>query len=66
MVFLAQSKNPEYVPVGADCMRDLSTSGGIAMLHIATPAVPPAMMIAPRFRSDEDAPAGVSAFLVSS
>lgn len=41
-------------------------SGGIARLHIATPAAPPAKMIALRFRSDGEAPAGVRAFFVSS
>lgn len=34
--------------------------------HIATPAVPPAKMIAPRFNSDGDEPAGVRAFFVTS
>ena len=33
---------------------------------MATPAVPPAKMTAPRLRSDGDAPAGVSAFFVTS
>jgi hypothetical protein len=66
IVFRAQSMKPEYVPVGADCSRLLSTSGGIAMAHMATPAMPPAKMTALRFRSDGDAPAGVSAFFVTS
>lgn len=84
IVFRAQSRNPEYVPVGADCIRDLSTyqrmsailccqelcfkrtSGGMAIDHIATPADPPAIMIAPRFRSDGEAPAGVKSFLTTS
>jgi hypothetical protein len=42
------------------------TSGGIAIDHIATPAVPPANMIAPRLRSPDDEPAGVKAVLVTS
>ena len=42
------------------------TSGGIAIDHIATPAVPPATMMAPRFNSAGDEPAGVKAFLVIS
>ncbi len=42
------------------------TSGGIAIDHIATPAVPPAMMIALRLRSEGDCPAGVSSFFVTS
>jgi hypothetical protein len=66
MVLRAQSAKPLYVPVGADCRRDLSTSGGIAIAHIATPAMPPAKMTAPRLRSAGDAPAGVTARLVTS
>ena len=42
------------------------TSGGIAIAHIATPAIPPATMMAPRFNSAGDEPAGVKAFLVTS
>lgn len=42
------------------------TSGGIAKDHIATPAVPPASMIAPRLSSDTDDSVGVNAFLVTS
>jgi hypothetical protein len=42
------------------------TSGGIANAHIAIPAVPPATMIAPRFRSAGDEPTGVNIFLVIS
>ena len=38
----------------------------MAIDHIATPAVPPAMMIAPRLRSDGDWPAGVKSFFVTS
>ena len=34
--------------------------------HMATPAVPPAMIIAPKLSSDGEAPAGVRAFLVIS
>lgn len=44
----------------------LLASGGIAKDHIATPAVPPAIMIAPRFNSEGEEPAGVRAFLVTS
>jgi hypothetical protein len=44
----------------------LLTSGGIAMAHMATPAVPPAMITWPMLRSAEDALAGVSAFFVTS
>lgn len=42
------------------------TSGGIAIAHMATPAVPPANMIALKLSSEGDDPAGVSAFLVTS
>ena len=42
------------------------TSGGIAIDHIATPAVPPARMTAPRLSSDGDEPAGVNNFFVTS
>ena len=42
------------------------TSGGIANAHIATPAVPPAKMTAPRFRSAGEEPAGVKDFFVTS
>lgn len=84
IVFRAQSMNPEYVPVGADWIRDLRTcmtscqhqgapeqhkaltSGGIAIDHIAMPAMPPATMTAPRFRSDGDDPTGVNARFVTS
>jgi hypothetical protein len=38
----------------------------MATAHMATPAVPPAMMIAPRFNSVGDAPGGVKAFFVTS
>jgi hypothetical protein len=38
----------------------------MANAHMATPAVPPANMIAPRFKSAGDEPAGVNAFLVTS
>lgn len=41
-------------------------SGGIAIDHIATPAVPPATMTAPRFNSEGDVPIGVKAFFVTS
>lgn len=44
----------------------LRTSGGIAIDHIATPAVPPASRTAPKLRSLGSEPAGVSAFLVTS
>lgn len=36
------------------------------MAHMATPAVPPANMTAPRFKSAGDAPAGVKNFFVTS
>lgn len=36
------------------------------MLHIATPAVPPAMMTALKFSCDGSWPLGVSAFLATS
>jgi len=42
------------------------TSGGIAKAHMATPAVPPAMMIALKLSSEGEDPAGVSAFFVTS
>lgn len=42
------------------------TSGGIAKDHIATPAVPPAMMMAPKLSSEGEDPTGVSAFFVTS
>jgi hypothetical protein len=38
----------------------------MAILHMATPAVPPAMIIAPRFNWDGSDPAGVKAFLATS
>lgn len=38
----------------------------MAIDHIATPAVPPATMIAPRLSSEGDCPAGVSIFFVTS
>jgi hypothetical protein len=38
----------------------------MAMAHMATPAVPPATMIAPRLRSAGDEPAGMSIFFVTS
>lgn len=66
MVLRAQSMKPEYVPVGADCNRDLSTSGGMAIDHMATPAIPPANITAPRLRSEGEEPAGVTAFFVTS
>ena len=49
-----------------DVSRMLLTSGGIAMAHMATPAVPPAMITRPMLRSEDDALAGVSAFFVTS
>lgn len=42
------------------------TSGGIAIAHMATPAVPPARMTWPTLRSDDDGSAGASAFFVTS
>jgi hypothetical protein len=83
MVFRAQSKKLEYVPVGADCNLDFKTfiqdknllacaatrertSGGIAIAHMATPAVPPATMTAPIFKSAGEEPAGVRSFFVAS
>ena len=42
------------------------TSGGIAKVHMAIPAVPPARIIAPRLSSEGDAPAGVRALFVTS
>jgi len=36
------------------------------MAHIATPAVPPAIMTAPRFNSVGEAPTGVKYFFVTS
>jgi hypothetical protein len=45
-------------------MATILTSGGMAMVHIATPAVPPAKMIALKLRSVE--PAGVNHFFVIS
>jgi hypothetical protein len=42
------------------------TSGGIAIAHMATPAVPPAKMTAPKFNSAGEAPTGVNAFFVTS
>ena len=42
------------------------TSGGMAKAHMATPAVPPARIIAPKLSSDGEDPAGVRAFLVTS
>ena len=42
------------------------TSGGIAIDHMATPAIPPARITRPILRSDDDALAGVSAFFVTS
>lgn len=42
------------------------TSGGIAIAHIATPAVPPAKMTVPRLSLDGSEPAGVRARFVSS
>lgn len=42
------------------------TSGGIAIDHMATPAIPPARITRPMLRSDDDALAGVSAFFVTS
>ena len=41
-------------------------SGGIAIDHIATPAVPPARIIALRFKSEGFDPAGVRNFFVTS
>jgi hypothetical protein len=38
----------------------------MARAHMATPAVPPANMTAPKFRSAGFEPAGVSAFFVTS
>lgn len=42
------------------------TSGGMAIAHMATPAVPPATMMAPRLSCDGDEPAGVRNFFVTS
>src|ERR1700722_19248904 len=42
------------------------TSGGMAIAHIETPAVPPANMTTPRFRSADVDPAGVKNFFVNS
>ena len=42
------------------------TSGGMAKAHMATPAVPPATMMAPRLSSEGEAPAGVKALFVTS
>lgn len=42
------------------------TSGGMAIDHMATPAVPPARMTALRFKSEGEEPAGVRSFLVTS
>lgn len=47
-------------------MREIPTSGGMAILHMATPAVPPAIMIAPRLSWEGSDPAGVKAFLATS
>ncbi len=47
-------------------IRERLTSGGIDKDHIATPAIPPAMITAPKFNCDGSDPAGVSAFLHSS
>jgi hypothetical protein len=42
------------------------TSGGIAIAHMATPAIPPASITWPTLRSDDDELAGASAFFVTS
>jgi hypothetical protein len=42
------------------------TSGGMAMAHMATPAVPPARIIWPILRSEDVELAGASAFFVTS
>lgn len=42
------------------------TSGGMANVHMATPAVPPAKITAPRFRSAGEDPTGVNDFFVTS
>jgi hypothetical protein len=44
----------------------MHTSAGMARLHIAKPAVPPARIIAPMLSSDGEDPDGVTAFLVIS
>jgi hypothetical protein len=49
-----------------DVVDVVRTSGGIANAHIAIPAVPPATIIAPRFRSAGDEPTGVNIFFVIS
>ena len=38
----------------------------MAILHMQTPAIPPAKITAPKFRSEGDEPAGVRAFFVTS
>jgi hypothetical protein len=42
------------------------TSGGMAMAHMATPAVPPARITWPMLRSEDNELAGASAFFVTS
>jgi len=42
------------------------TSGGMAILHMATPAEPPARMMAPRSSFEGSDPSGVRAFLMTS
>ena len=46
--------------------RMVLTSGGIAIAHMATPAVPPARITWPMLRSEDDVLAGASAFFVTS
>ena len=65
-VLTAQSIKPLYVPSGDPCRRDLITSGGIANVHIVTPARPPASVTAERLSAPGSWPAGVRRFLTYS
>lgn len=65
-VLTAQSMKPLYVPSGDPCRRDLITSGGIANVHIVTPANPPASVTAESESWPGSCPAGVRRFLTYS
>jgi hypothetical protein len=52
--------------LGLPKTRMMLTSGGMAMDHMATPAVPPARITWPMLRSEDDELAGASAFFVTS